>query len=181
MEVLGTFSSYILAAIGGSTAAVAVIYFLSNHLAKVWVDRILERDRHRYATELAQMKAQTEAALAIYREQYLGMHREKIELYRAALRPVIELWTEVHHKQLTPDFVAAYDRRRLEIHAHLALFAPQEVLDAHDALLDATFDALDQGQLPDWVTLRTLGFNLLNCMRTDIGMSTGDVAYRGRR
>jgi hypothetical protein len=181
VEVLSELSSLILGVIGGSGATVAAIYFLSNWLGKVWAARMLEADRHRYATELERLKAETQAELAIYREKYLGMHRDKIELYRAAAIPIIELVTEVLHGQLTSEFVAAYDRRRLEVRAHLALFAPQDVLDAYDALIDYTFDVLDQHQRPDWGTFRILGFALINRMRADIGMSIGDVTYQGRR
>jgi transposase len=53
MGVLSELSSLILAAIGGAGPAVASIYFLSDWLGKVWAARILEADRHRYATELA--------------------------------------------------------------------------------------------------------------------------------
>jgi hypothetical protein len=174
-------SSLIRAAIGGSGATVAAIYFFSGWLGKVWAERILEADKHRYATELERLKAETQTELAIYRDKYLGMHRNKIELYRAAAAPIIELVTEVNHGELTPEFVAAYDRRRLEVHAHLALFAPQEVLDAYDRFIDYIFDALDKNQPPDWASFRTLGFDLINRMRADIGMTSEDVTYRGGR
>ena len=124
MGVLSELSSLILAAIGGAGVTVAAIYFLFDWLAKVWAARILEADRYRYATELERLKAETKAELAIYREKYLGMHRDKIDLYRSVASPIIELVTEVSHGELTPKFVAAFNRRRFSRSMPIWLFSP---------------------------------------------------------
>ena len=162
-------------------------------LSKVFANRNLERMKSRLNRELEQRKAdmrlgvEKELAelnneLAILREKTLTTHRDKIELYQSVSEPLIDLVNRIECEQnLAENILVEFNRQRLQIHARLVLFAPQNVLDAYDAFVDYVFDSLERPNRYDWSVIRSRGLKLLNEMRADIGMATGDALYKGNR
>ncbi len=119
--------------------------------------------------------------LSIYEEKYLVTYRDKIELYLSAANPIVDLINDIEDNTYTKDSLTDFNRQRLYIYAQLAIFAPPDVLDAYDELVDYLFDCLDQSKNFDWQQVRKLGLKILNRMRSDIGMSTGNIEYKGQR
>ena len=75
--------------------------------------------------------------------------------------------------------IATFEKGRLRAYGYLAMFAPQEVMDAHDALVDYVLASLE-GSVPfDFVRLRTLAIAMLNAIRIDLGIE--GVIRRTRR
>jgi hypothetical protein len=175
------------AGIGG-----AIVWALSSWLGKVWASRILEKDRVRYATELEVLKrhlqseadtrlAEYQAALGAHREKDILARREKIELYRTAALPVIDLLVALNYRGVRPDDLASFEGERLRVYAHLALFASTDVLEAYDEVVDYVLDTLEGRVEYAWPTVRTLALKTLNRARADVGLTTGEVSYKGRR
>jgi hypothetical protein len=185
-------ADFFLQALGAIGGAGLIVLALSGWLGKVWADRALAGDRTRHESEIERLKtelrsqsdrmlAEVETALAIYRDKHVATHRDKLELYRALADALIGLVVDIQFGKITRDSMEAFDRRRLRIHMELGVFAPQEVLDAYDAMVDYLYGCLEGSAVPSWPAVRDRGFELMNRIRADIGMSPGRVEYRGSR
>lgn len=186
-------------------ATLAVVAGFSTWLGKVWAARILEADRHKYANKIEELRARLqvetrheiivlENAFAVFKEKDLKSHHDKVEIYRSLYKPIFELIYElerlaVNAEAISIDKVLDFSRDRLKIHAELALVAPQDVLDAWDALIDFLIACLKKSMERKynvsnyhndlWIKFRELAFNLINKIRADIGLAQGEVGYRG--
>jgi hypothetical protein len=172
-------------ALGGSSVVIAG---LSYFLGQVWAGRILDRERavregelERLRAELTAMLRQLEHELALQREKNLSVHQLKLSLYQAALVPIVSLVSDITFGKVTADDIPRFDRERLIVYSNLAMFAPSDVLDAHTALLDYVFDCLEGKAKHEWATVRTLGLEIFNKIRVDVGLATDPVTYKGHR
>ena len=73
-----------------------------------------------------------------------------------------------------------FDRERLKAYAALALFAPQEVVSAHDRIVDYLFDCAEEKQAYGFSRVRDLATTALNKARADLGIK-GEIRYLGAR
>lgn len=171
--------------LGGSSVVIAGLSYFLGH---VWAGRILERERAARQGELERLRAeltsqlrQLEHELALQREKNLSVHQLKISLYQAAVIPIIPLLSDITYGKLTADDIPRFDRERLIVYSNLAMFAPSDVLDAHSALLDYVFDCLEGKAKYEWATVRTLGLEIFNKIRVDVGLAPDPVTYKGHR
>jgi hypothetical protein len=174
---------YILttALIGGPLVAA-----LSAWLGKLWSARILQKERAGHERSLealrSSLKADADAKITeltaefgLFRDVAFGQHKAKVELYRQAIGPFIDLfvqgrWPGSQILITWPEF----ERKRLFLSADLALFASKEVFEAFDAMYalaargvsqerDATPEEVDEAVI--------LGARFLQAARADVGLS----------
>jgi hypothetical protein len=74
-----------------------------------------------------------------------------------------------------------FNRERFRSYARLAMFAPQNVLDAYDAIVDYLNDLLEAKHGYDWAAIRQLSQSFLNAARADVAIGTGSIVYKGKR
>jgi len=135
-----------------------------------------------------------ENELNAFKEKELKSHHDKVEIYRSVFVPIIELIGDLERiiasgESISLSKILDFSHNRLKIHAELALFAPQDVLDKWDALIDFLIDCLkhlkegkytvNNYQEKLWVKFRELAFDLINTMRADVGLAKGNVGYKG--
>lgn len=176
----------LITVMGGATIiATSFTAWFSKHLA----NRNLEKIKFKFQSSLEEQKAQNTQEitrlnndLAILREKTLATHRDKIELYRTVIEPLIDFINQIECEQnISQDKLVEFNHQRLRLHSQLVLFAPQAVLDAYDHLVDYIFDSLERKVGYNWSEVRGRGLSLLNKMRTDIGIAQGDILYQGKR
>jgi hypothetical protein len=187
----------ILAALGGGGA---IVVAFSGWLGKLWAEKLMAKEKAKYEAELAELKSQLERSnqdnltrlqteLGIFKDTYLKLHNDKIGTYGFVCGVVSDFLADMNMLQVgqKPDanFYNRFNRGRLKAHGHLAMLAPQEVMDAYDALIDEIFFILERNPpnkaQEDWKEIRRLVYILLNTIRKDIGIDKSEVAYRGKR
>jgi hypothetical protein len=193
-EIFGI-TAAIIASLGGGGA---IVLTLSSWLGKVWANRLMVQDRGKYEQEFAKLQAELrhnsereltniKIDLDIFKEKRLRTDSDKIAIYRLSVDIIAEILGDMDYLQLTkqppPDALQRYDkfnRDRIKAYGYLAMLAPQNVMDAFDALFDHLI-LLTQGQEPyEWKKVRDLGIALLNEVRKDIGIDQSRIEYRGR-
>lgn len=140
------------------------------------------------------------ALMNYFKEHRLERHRsrlhEKIQCYKEAFDYFAEFVATFQFLE-NPDLPAAErasyahdnERRRVQVYCRLAVVAPQEVLSAFDALYEYLADELEgkfgrertAQKREESRPLREKGLELLNAARRDLGLSSGEMKYRGHR
>ncbi len=196
LSTVWSVAAAIILSFGGGGAIVAL---LSSWLGKLWAERLMERERAAHEQELSRLRADLEARnqtrlaeiqreLDIQQEKQLGRHREKFEAYRNVVdvvTPLLADFNRVLGKRLPPkeaaEAVEKFDRERLRLYGHLALVAPQSLMDAHDALMDYLLGAMEGSQPYGWKKIRSLALVLVNEARKDVALDAAPVEYLGKR
>jgi len=187
----------VLASLGGGAA---IVFISSNWLGKVWANRIMAEEMAKYERELTELRAKLEKAneeslsrlrmdLDIYRDTYLKTHNDKLTIYRLVTDIVSEFLADMDMVRLGQkpegNVVDRFNRNRLRAHGYLAMLAPQNVLDAWDALVDFLFTILEKypssNPSEDWKEMRRRVYILINVVRVDVGIDKNTVEYRGKR
>lgn len=133
-------SSAILGSVGG---AAAIIFALSSWLGKVWANRILEKDRLKYSSELERIKNQlhTEAekqqfVFSLYFEGQFKLYNDLWVSLSELQNEVEKLWAEASTSNLRT-FVSALSKAKQQIR-NSALLIDQnhykEIMDAISSL-----------------------------------------------
>ena len=189
----------ILQLVGAALFSVAsggvVVFSLSTWLGKVWANRILETDRQEFSREMTKLQQeyhkdlqQARSELEIYKETVLRIQNDKLAIYRVAVDIVADMLSHFdavilkHLPNLPPEKYHDFNRRRMQLYGYLAMLAPQDVMDAHDELLDYLFMVIQGSAAYDWKKeVRPKVLNLLNCARADVGIDKNAIEYKGRR
>lgn len=164
----------VILALGGGGL---IIFGLSTFLGKVWAQRILQSEKTKHDKEISDYKAQLE----VLAEKRSLNYQQKLDLYKVVSNPLVELVALLNKKEgLTEEHVHGFDRQRLHISAQLALFAPQNVFDAFNSMVDYIYDSLEQGNF-DFSIFRVKSLKYMSEMRKDIGIYQDEVTYSGHR
>jgi len=187
----------IIASLGGGGIIVAA---LANWLGRLWAERLMAKEKSKFEGELAELRSKLErnnqecltrlkTELDISRETFLKHHNDKLGTYAFACGLVADFLADLDmiRRGQKPDgnVLDRFNRNRLKAHGHLAILAPQEVMDSYDALIDEIFFITERNppKTPqeDWVEIRRLAYSLINAMRKDVGIDKSAIEYRGRR
>ena len=154
-----------------------IIFELSSFLAKVWAKRILLSEKSEHDKDIAEFKGQLEALA----EKKSINYQQKLDLYKVVSNPLVELIALLNKQDgLTEEHVHEFDRQRLHITAQLALFAPKNVFDAFNGMIDYIYDSIEQGNF-DFGVFRVKALKYMSGMRKDIGIYPDEVSYNGHR
>lgn len=185
----------IIASLGGGAV---IVLGLSNWLGKVWADRLMQKERHEHAVQLEHLRealravteerlASLQAQLDVAKQTHLKDHLDRITIYRAAVDLLAGIVAKVvmmlvqRRGPLTSEELSEFETQRLRVYGYLAMHAPQEVMDAHDALTDLILEIVSDGKQIEWAQFRDSALRCLNEIRKDIGMRPEPIEYRGTR
>lgn len=182
----------VLSALLSVLSAGGIIFALSSWLGKVWADRILSRETHELQIRLAHAQGQVDrhlqaaqTALDLAREVRSRAFHDKLDTYRGIVDEVSSLLAKLDAhslgRSLPPDggWFDKFNEQRMRLYGHLAMVAPQEVMDANDRLMDHLLQVCHGQQHYDWESIRVLAQGLINEVRKDIGVNPSPIAYSG--
>lgn len=184
----------VLTSVGGGGV---IVLGLSSWLGKVWADRLMQRETHRHAAQLEQLRDQLRRTSETELEQlrrsldvgvqtHLREVAEKVTIYRAVVDLIAEvlgdfdLATRVGAASgTTAQRLDQFNRQRMKAYGWMAMLAPQPVMDAFDALADHLLQVANGAAEYHWPHVRTLAIALLNEVRKDIGLDKSPIQYKG--
>jgi len=172
----------ITASIASVGAGGAIVFALSTWLGKVWANRILESERHKFGEELEKTKRE----LDVIKETTLRFQNDKILTYRAVVDVVSRILSSFDAHQLgrlPPEEAGQrfdeFNEQRIRVYGYLAMLAPQAVMDAQDKLMDYLIKIANGSENYDWKKVRDLAIAMLNEIRVDIGIDKTPISYNG--
>jgi hypothetical protein len=108
-------------------------------------------------------------------------YQQKIDLYKLVSNPLVELVALLDRKDgLIQEHLHEFNRQRLHITAQLALFAPQNVFEAFNNMIDYIYDSIETESY-DFCVFRGKAMQYLSEMRRDIGIYDDNISYNGSR
>lgn len=181
-----------------SGLAVMILFGFSRAIGKMWANNLMEKLKHNHAIELEKitraLQRENDEKLTsithefeILKNTHLREHSDKLTIYRTAIELIasmlakLELIVIKKRPPLTNVELELFETERLRIYAYLAMLAPQAIMDANDNLTDLLLSVVYEDKQTDWVTIRGLALELINCMRSDIGLNKTPIQYNGER
>ena len=165
----------VLVSLGGGGG---IVFCLSSWLGKVWADRMMVAEKARHDQAIEALKAELQSKV----DQNSQAYRYKLELYREAAAPIIDLLIEFQaNPQIAHGQLINFERRRLNTTAHLGMFASDEVFNAYNDVYDYLLDALEGRRPYSFLEFRIIALRFLSAVRRDIGFHSGDLTYIGTR
>lgn len=180
-------------------SAGGIIAGLSAWLGKVWANRIMLADRAAHDAELERLRSELrvqaehqqsalQTELNIFSAKHLGAHVDKLAAYRYAIDLVAGILAHLTQYAIglgdpakARDIMNEFEQSRLRLYGYLGMLAPQEVMDAQDALMECILEAIYDGKKHEWKHVRELALVLINEIRKDIAVDPSPIAYRGSR
>lgn len=196
-----------LTILGSIGTAGAIILWLSDRLAKVWTERLLENERQKHKIELtkittdferenqkvlADIKHQQEQSvefvkhdLTIFKEKHLKGFNDKLQVYRLMIDIIAEVLGDFDSftstgKPFPQERFDALNKARIRMYGYIGMIAPQAVMDAQDQLIDYLLQVAHGRKIYEWLTVREFGLVLINEIRKDIGIDINPISYNGQ-
>lgn len=168
-------SATIIASLGGGAL---IVFSMSSWLGKVWANRLMQNERASHEKNLAELQS----SLQKEAEHNNHLLKQKIELYKEVAEPVIKLITNAqHHGSLQPDDLKIFDSNRLSTTALLAMFAPQEVFNKYNDMIDYIYDSVEGKETWSFSSFRDKALIFLSEVRRDVGLYQDEITYSGTR
>lgn len=153
--------------LGGTAIAIAAVAWLIKSL----VSHLLGKD-----VEIFKSSLKYEA------EHSNHLLMQKIALYKEVANPVIDLIVKAQHAgHLTQADLQQFDKDRLSTTALLAMFAPVNVFNEYNKMIDYIYDAVEGKQKWGFDIFRDKALAFLSGVRVDIGLYEDTVEYNGKR
>ncbi len=73
----------------------------------------------------------------------------------------------------------SFNEQRIRLYGYMAMFAPQVVMDAQDALTDHLLLVVQKKAPYVWSEVRALALILINEIRRDVGIDKSSIVYKG--
>lgn len=172
----------------------AVIVALATWLGKVWADRILARETNELKRQLSESQhkldislKQAERELDFLKDSRVRIHNDKISIYRGIVDLVAKVLASFDAMETSDAPVEeiklqlhSFNEQRIRLYGYTAMFAPQAVMDAQDALIDHLL-LVAHRQVPYvWSEVRELALRLINEVRSDVGIDKSSIVYNGQ-
>jgi len=171
----------LIAKIGGIST---VIGGLSAFLANIWAGRIVRKEQEKIDTFLAK----NQSDLDELKSKKLRHHEDRLTCYGAAVDLIAQLVADIDELAIGRttganfmDLYLRFNRERHQAYGHMALVAPQSVMDAYDELVEYVLHAADGSLNYQHSEIRALAILWINTVRCDLGINPDPVAYRGSR
>lgn len=160
-----------------------LIIALSGWLGKVWADRVLQDVISKNERMLEELKKE----LDLLKQKELTRHFDKLAVYKDIIHLVSEMLRELEavasgkQKEITPDVERSFSLNRNKVYGYISLTSTQEVMDKYNDMIGFLIPVIYEGKKETWGDMRVKADALLNSMRFDLGISEGDISYRGDR
>ncbi len=150
--------------IASSAILIGALTWLSKHIFK----SLLDKDIEKYKDELNHKSIN---------------YKEKIDLYKEVSKPIINLIVTIEHNQgqIQKDLIISFEKDRLFISTQLAMFAPTNVFNSFNDLIDYIYNSLESKEEYTFKQLRNISMKLLTDIRKDIGIYKDEITYNGNR
>ncbi len=207
MEIWETVAAIIVSFGGAGTIIIACSSWLGNLWAKRIMEN--ERHEHQVALEalradlsqknqeaIESVRASLElknssaleklkAELEINNTQSLTGFHDRLKTYRLAVDILCEVLGDLDivyatKKALDANRFDQVNRARLKIYGYLAMLAPQNIMDANDAMFDHLIEIINSKKEYEWNEIRALALTFLNAMRQALGFHVDQVNYNGK-
>lgn len=163
----------ILLSLGGGAI---IVFALSSWLGKVWAERLAANSRLKYEKELEHFKSELKKQSELNNLNY----REKIDLYKEAIIPIIEFMERAHrgNGQITKEQFHDFFASSTKITAQLTMFSPKVVFDKYVYFLDYINRSVDGAEEEPFTRFRDIVYLLLSEIRKDIGVHTDEISIK---
>ena len=142
------------------------------------------------ALQRAQSERETSEALAhlgnelsLLKDKELGGHRDKQQIYRLVIDVLAELYEDIAVALSADDLrpvTDRYNRGWIRCYGYLSMLAPQDVMDAFDAINDYILQLLSgRTSRQPWSQTRGLALAMVNAIRRDVGIDESPIEYHG--
>jgi hypothetical protein len=183
----------VIVALGGGGL---IVFGLSAFLGKFWAERIMNRDRQKYAEQLETLRAELQATntkeldelksqLELSRQVQYHEYSEKVQIYRAVTDVIADILVDIslalRSGRIDPGVMEGFERKRLRLYGYLGIAAPQTVMAALDGVMDELLDMTDGTKPYDFISIRRLSYEMLNAIRVDVALDKRQISYTGRR
>ena len=175
LNELSQISGNILTSLGGGGI---IVFALSGWLGKVWANRLMAKETKLHNEDIAKFKDQLQTTADCYAHNY----RNKIELYKEALTPIIEFVIKMHgSNKPTQEEINKIESTRFATTALLGMFATAAIFDEYNGIIDYLYDAFEDKQVWSFPEIRNKTLSFLSLVRKDIGLYVDDLHYTGTR
>ena len=165
----------VLVSLGGGAV---IVLLLSSWLGKIWANRMMAKERSKYESDLETIKSNLSEKL----EQNNLNYRQKIDLYKEISAPILHLVVSIEHQEnVSQEQMKAFEIKRLEITAQLAMFAPQTVFNKYNDFIDYIYNCFEGKDTYTFNQFRVMALEFLSEIRKDIGIYSDSVSYYGKR
>lgn len=195
-EVLAVGAS-IIASLGG---AGIIIFALSGWLGKVWAERVMETERAAHAARLEELRAELyqknqaeiesiKADLTSNNHRKLTSFHERLAIYKVVVDMFAEFLFDIQAHfisdrqiPISHEKIIEFEKLRMRTFGYLALLASQDVINAHEKLVELILNVLEGGADFSWADIRNGCMNLINSSRKDLGLDNNVIIqYEGNR
>lgn len=153
--------------LGGTAIAISAVAWLIKSLTS----HFLGKDIEAYKNKLK------------YESEH-GNHllMQKIALYKDVSNPIIDLIVKVQHNgMLTSEDLKGFDKDRFSTTSLIAMFAPVDVYDGYNEMIDYIYDSFEGKEIWDFNIFRKKAEAFISNVRKDIGLYKDNVEYKGSR
>jgi hypothetical protein len=137
------------------------------------------------ANETAKHNQQLEelrSKLHVQADQSAQTYKQKIDLYKEVGAPLIELLVKTQHVgAITQQDMQDFERSRLNTTALLAMFAPANVFDEYNRMIDYIYNCAEGKDTWTFGEFRLRALKFLSLVRADIGLYNDTLSYNGPR
>ncbi|MBN3054990.1 MULTISPECIES: hypothetical protein [Pectobacterium] len=176
------------------SSAGAIIVGLSSWLGKIWAQRILQKESHELKIQLnaAQHELNVslktiEKELDLMKEKYVSIRNDKVLIYRGIIDLIASLLAKLdayYMNRLSQDEAMkhfdVFNEQRIRLYGYMAMFAPQNVMDTQDELIDHLLQVAYGKRSYEWEEIRTMALALINEIREDVGIDQTPIEYNGK-
>ena len=195
----------VLSSVSTAGAFTVVVWFARNLI----LERLRNAVRHEYDVRLETLKSdlqrdtnsavtrlqaalerdagealrRLQSDLDVVKEKHVSGHYERLNAYRLVVDVFAETYSDLQLAISEQRFAQARDKYNgcwVRCYGYLSMFAPQDVMDAFDALNDYVLGFFG-GSHPaqPWTETRGLALRFINSMRQDIGLARDAIEYHG--
>lgn len=174
----GNFSDFLVHALISLGLGSTLVFALSSWLGNVWAKRLMAKEVANHNKELARLRS----SLHIEANNSTESFKVKIELYREVAGPLIEFVNKIQsEREISEIDIGNFDKSRLKTTALLGVFAPIDVFNEYNRLIDYIYDCNDGVETWDFSAFRKQALVLITLVRRDIGLYKDELSYNGSR
>ena len=151
--------------LGGTALLLGAVAWLIRELMK----HLLNKDIELHKNELKHQSEKTSIS-----------YKEKIELYKEVITPIIDLIL-LDKENIDSDTMVELEKKRLLITAHLVMFSTDNVFHLYNELIDYLYDSYEGEKIYEYEKVRSISIKLLSEIRKDIGIYSDEFIYKGTR
>jgi hypothetical protein len=160
-----------------------IVAGLAGYIGKLISQKVLAKEQNRLNEGLKRLDNELEYMNHIK----IDTRSNKLKYYQEILDLVAELLGVFDsyvlggiEKDEAKKKLHVFNSSRIKTYGRLALFAPQDVMDNHDILLDHLLLISQDKEPYTWSVIRGHVIGLINSMRKDIGKNNDPITYNGK-